>query len=104
MSKGKDYIPSPDAAYDGWFENLTNYITRKAVPYGDNGCLLNFTWGLEKVTDYAALTQSKLMTRTLWPLTLPPEAEGNFLLCSTRWQNERGELGPWGEIQPVVIA
>jgi hypothetical protein len=74
-----------------------------AIPYGYNGCLLNYTVGTEKLTDYAALTQTKLMTHSPFVLTMPPEAEGNFLLCSTRWQNERGELGPWGEIQHVVI-
>jgi hypothetical protein len=76
----------------------------KAVPYGDNGCLLNYTVGTEKVTDYGALTQSKLMTRSPWTITFPPEAQGKFLSCGSRWQNERGELGPWGEIQSVVIA
>jgi hypothetical protein len=75
-----------------------------AIPYGDNGCLLNFTWGAEKVTDYAALTQTQLMTRSPWTITLPPEAEGKFLSCATRWQNEKAELGPWSEITHTVIA
>ncbi|GHU28626.1 hypothetical protein FACS1894172_02410 [Spirochaetia bacterium] len=77
---------------------------RKAVPYGYNGCLLNFTWGAERVTDYAALTQTQLMTRSIWTLSLPPEAEKTYLSCAPRWQNEKGELGPWGEIKTVVIA
>ncbi|MDR2794077.1 MAG: hypothetical protein LBB61_10525 [Treponema sp.] len=76
----------------------------RAIPYGDNGCLLNYTWGPEKVMDYAALKDTCLMTRSPWTLELPPEAEGKFLSCVTRWQNERGKLGPWGEIQHVVIA
>jgi hypothetical protein len=75
-----------------------------AIPYGCNGCLLNYTWGPEKTTDYAALTQTRLMTRTPFVLDLPPEAEGKFLSCAVRWQNERGELGPWSEIMYVVIA
>jgi hypothetical protein len=78
--------------------------TSRAVPYGDNGCLLNFAWGAERVTDYSALTQSTLMTRSPWTLSLPPEAEKTYLSCATRWQNEKGELGPWGGIQTVVIA
>jgi hypothetical protein len=35
---------------------------------------------------------------------LPPEAEGEFLSCAARWQNEKAELGPWSGIQTVVIA
>jgi hypothetical protein len=76
----------------------------RAIPYGCNGCLLNYTWGTEKVTDYALLKETQLMTRSLWTLTLPPEAEGKFLSCAPRWQSERAELGPWGEVQSVVIA
>jgi hypothetical protein len=76
----------------------------RAIPYGYNGCLLNFTWGAEKVTDYAALTQTKLMTHSPFALTLPPEAEGKFFSCATRWQNERGDLGPWGEIQHTAVS
>ena len=76
----------------------------RAVPYGMNGCLLSFTFGPEKVTDYSLLTQTKLMTRSPFVLELPPEAEGKFLSCTARWQSEKGELGSWGEIQHVVIA
>jgi hypothetical protein len=78
--------------------------TSIAIPYGDNGCLLNFTWGPEKVSDYAALTQTQLMTHSPWTITLPPEAEGKFLSCATRWQNEKADLGPWVEILHTVIA
>jgi hypothetical protein len=43
---------------------------RHAVPYGCNGCLLNYTVGPEKGADYAALTQTKLMTRSPFVLAL----------------------------------
>ncbi|MDR2071319.1 MAG: hypothetical protein LBP81_07905 [Treponema sp.] len=76
----------------------------RVIPCGCNGCLLNYIWGPEKITDYTALAQTRLMTRTPFVLDLPPEAEGKFLSCAARWQNERGELGPWGEIQHIVIA
>jgi hypothetical protein len=44
------------------------------------------------------------MTRSPWVVTLPPEAEGKFLSCATRWQNEKAKLGPWTEILHTVIA
>jgi hypothetical protein len=75
----------------------------RAVPYGDNGCLLTFTWGKERVSDVNALNQTKLMTRSPWTLTFPPEAQAHFLSCAPRWQNEKGELGPWGDVHDVVI-
>jgi hypothetical protein len=76
----------------------------KAIPYGFSGCLLHFVWGAERVADYAALVQGQLMTRSPWTLALPPEAEKTYLSCAPRWQNAKGEVGPWGEIQTTVIA
>ncbi|MHC6202954.1 hypothetical protein ACYULU_07150 [Breznakiellaceae bacterium SP9] len=77
---------------------------RKAIPYGFNGCLLHYVWGAERVSEYAALVQGCLMTRSTWVLSLPPEAERTYLSCAAQWQNEKGELGPWGDIQTVVVA
>jgi hypothetical protein len=75
-----------------------------AIPYGMNGCLLNFIWGPEKTEDYALLKETRLMTRSPFTLSLPSEAEGKFLSCYTRWQNETGHLGKPSEIQHIVIA
>lgn len=75
----------------------------RAIPYGCSGCLLYYVWGPEKITDYAALTHTLLMTRSPFVLPLPPDSERKFLSCAARWQNERGELGPWSEIQHTVI-
>ena len=74
-----------------------------AVPYGMNGCLLSYTVGAEKAMNYALLKETQLMTHSPFTLSLGPEAEGKFLSCATRWQSERGELGPWGEIQHIVV-
>jgi hypothetical protein len=76
----------------------------RAIPYGCNGCLLNFTVAATRITDYAALTSTKLMTRSPWTLGLTPDEEGKFLSCAVRYQNEKGELGPWGEVQHTVVA
>jgi hypothetical protein len=73
-------------------------------PYGYNGCLLNYMVGHEKMTNVEAFDSTRLMTRNPWVLTLPPDTEGKFLCCAARWQNEKGELGPWGDIMHVVIA
>ena len=76
----------------------------RAIPYGYNGCLLRYTWGPERVTGHAALTQSTLMTRFPFTLVLPPEASASRLSCAAYWQNDQGHLGQPSEIQSVVIA
>jgi hypothetical protein len=50
-----------------------------------NGCLLNYTAGAEKVTDYALVKETQLRTRSPFTLSLGPEAEEKFLSCATRW-------------------
>ncbi|MDR0561078.1 MAG: hypothetical protein LBG73_00115 [Spirochaetaceae bacterium] len=76
----------------------------RAIPYGCNGALMNYTWGAEKITDYARLSQTCLMTVSPFVITLPPEGEGAFFSAAARWQNNRGELGPWSEIMHVAVS
>jgi hypothetical protein len=86
-----------------WFRDEATPESR-AIPYGDNGCLLFYTWGKEQAVGFSALIQTKLLTHSPFTLTFPPEAQACFLSCAARWQNEKGELGPWGDIQHIVIA
>jgi hypothetical protein len=76
----------------------------RAIPYGCNGALLNYAYGPEKITDYARLVHSKLLTANPFTLLLPPGAEGAFLSAACRWQNNKGELGPWSEIMYIAIS
>lgn len=76
----------------------------RAIPYGMNGGLLNYTWGAEKTADYGLLKDSKLMTASPFTLQLSPSAEGAFLSCACRWQNKKGELGPWSEIMTIAVS
>jgi hypothetical protein len=75
-----------------------------AIPYGMNGCLLNYAWGPEKIDDIALLKETALMTHTPFTLVLPPAASGATLSCSTRWQNETGDLGMPDEIHYIVVS
>ncbi|MDR1963872.1 MAG: hypothetical protein LBQ50_08845 [Planctomycetaceae bacterium] len=74
-----------------------------AIPYGCNGCLINFAWGKERITDVTALKESKLLTRSPETITLPPESQSEYFSCVMRWQNKKGQLGPWGDVQSIVI-
>ena len=74
-----------------------------AIPYGCKGCMLHYTWGDEKVTDYAQLTKSVLMTNSIYILHLEPEAEGKHFSCALSWVNNRGETGPLSEIYHTIV-
>jgi hypothetical protein len=75
----------------------------RAIPYGYNGAVFCYVTGGEAVKDYAALTKSALLTHSPGTLTLPPETEGKTLSGALMWQNEKGEKGPWSEIQSIII-
>jgi hypothetical protein len=75
----------------------------RARPKGYNGCLLSFVVGDERVDDPALLTRTALMTRSPWTLELTPQDEKKWLSCAVQWQNAKGELGAWSEVQHMVV-
>jgi hypothetical protein len=76
----------------------------EAVPYGFDGCILNYAWGPAKITDKSLIKERTLMTASPFLLDkLPPEAQGSWLSCYPQWQNEKGEEGPDGDVSHVVI-
>jgi hypothetical protein len=76
---------------------------RWAKPRGVHGA--EFIWAIldEPATDRSQLTHSSFDTRT--PVEFPFEENDRgrkFSVCA-RWENTRGEKGPWGEILTVII-
>jgi hypothetical protein len=66
------------------------------------------TWGSHTVadapvTDYALLGKTALFTRSPFVLELSPEAQGKTLSAAMVWQNDKGKIGPWSEIQSIIV-
>ncbi|MDR1223373.1 MAG: hypothetical protein LBL07_10930 [Tannerella sp.] len=53
--------------------------------------------------DWKELTNSVFDTRTPLTLTFTGEQRGMILYFASRWENTRGEKGPWNAIQWVII-
>ncbi|MDR1399725.1 MAG: hypothetical protein LBJ41_07385 [Treponema sp.] len=75
----------------------------RAVPYGYSGAVFFYTVADTLVTDYDVLLKTALMTHSPWILELPPDTQGKVLSGAALWQNKKGEMGPWSEIQSIVI-
>ena len=75
-----------------------------AIPAEYNGCLLAYACGAEKVSDYALLTSTDLMTHHIWRLRLPPETVGLWLSLAVRWQNHTGKKGRWSDILHIPVS
>jgi hypothetical protein len=75
----------------------------KKKPKGVHG--LEFVWAIldaptEKWTD---LTHSSFDTATPLNLTFAGEERKHTLYYAARWENTRGEKGPWNDIQTIII-
>jgi hypothetical protein len=76
----------------------------QAVLPGCNGCLVNYHYGPEQITNVEQLKLTQLFTASPAYLQLQPEAEGMWLSLVPRWQLDKdGILGPWGPIEHVRI-
>ena len=75
----------------------------KAKPYGVIGAVLLYAVLDTPPADVNALTRSVLATRTPYTLEFTEEERGKTLYVAICWQNEKGERGPWSEIESAIV-
>jgi hypothetical protein len=75
----------------------------RARPYGINGAVISFDVLDEQPADPEHFSRTTLATRTPYILKFAEEERGRTLYAALQWQNEKGERGPWSEIQSAVI-
>jgi hypothetical protein len=106
--------PAPVATDAPWTKARTDVLrhltfdyggseTSKAKPKGQHGLELSWIIADEKPVHVDALTRSAFDTHS--PLTIEfDEADrGKTLWYAARWENTRGEKGPWSEILRAII-
>jgi hypothetical protein len=54
-------------------------------------------------TGVAALVNSSFDTRTPFTLEFDDAERGHTVYFCLRWENTRGEKGPWGEIVSAIV-
>jgi hypothetical protein len=75
----------------------------KARPYGYSGAVIYYAVLSAPPADQTALTRSLLATRTPYTLEFTEEDRGKVVYIALRWQNGRGEKGPWTDIQSAYV-
>ncbi|MDR2765257.1 MAG: hypothetical protein LBB90_09550 [Tannerella sp.] len=75
----------------------------KAKPYGTNGAVIVYAVLDTPPADVSALTRSVLATRTPHILEFTEEERGKTVYVAICWQNEKGEKGPWSEIESAIV-
>jgi hypothetical protein len=74
-----------------------------AKPYGVNGAVIIYAVLDAPPADVSALTRSVLATRTPHVLEFTTEERGKTVYVAICWQNEKGEKGPWSEIESAIV-
>jgi hypothetical protein len=77
--------------------------TSKAKPYGVNGAVISYAVRSTPPGDVNDLIHSTLATRTPHTLAFSEEERGKTVYVAIQWQNEKGEKGPWSEIEHAII-
>jgi hypothetical protein len=76
---------------------------KSVIPYFLTGAVIYYLISDMPVLDQNELSHSRLASRSPFELILTPADRGKTIYLAARWQNRRGELGPWSEIVAVVI-
>jgi hypothetical protein len=76
---------------------------RRAKPAGAHG--VEIAWAVLETPpeDWKELIHSSFDTKTPYRLTFDGAERGKFLYFALRWENTRGEKGPWSGIYNTII-
>ncbi|MDR2361317.1 MAG: hypothetical protein LBD91_01145 [Prevotellaceae bacterium] len=108
------HTPAPVATEPPWLKPNTSLLRHvsfdyggselsKTKPTGQHGLELIWEIAKERPPHVRNLTHSVFDTHTPLVIEFDEEDRGNTLWYTARWENTRGEKGPWGEIVSVII-
>jgi hypothetical protein len=73
------------------------------IPYYLSGAVIYYAVSDTPAVNQNELPYARLATRSPLELIFNPEQRGKTVYLAARWQNGRGELGPWSEIVSAII-
>jgi hypothetical protein len=76
---------------------------RKHKPEGQHGAEFRWKFSETPVNDVDLLDHSDFTTKTEFFLTFKSPERGKTIYFAARWENRRGEKGPWTPIYPAII-
>ena len=106
--------PTPVATTIPWVQVVMTVIrylrfdfggseTSRAKPAGQHGMELAGRIGGDRPANVHELTLSYFDTHTPLSIAFEEEDRGKPFWFAVRWENTRGEKGPWSEIQSAII-
>jgi hypothetical protein len=93
-------LPSPGVVEISFHDAASGH---RAKPDGVHGAEIAWAILSAPPVDWKELTSSSFDTRSPQRLTFSGDERGKTLYFALRWENTRGEKGPWSEIQSTII-
>ncbi|MDR0694670.1 MAG: hypothetical protein LBF81_05165, partial [Prevotellaceae bacterium] len=75
----------------------------EAKPFGQHGAEIGWSLGGERPARWQDLSHSSFDTHSPLTLSFENDQRGQPLYFALRWENTRGEKGPWSEIQETMV-
>ncbi|MDR1500708.1 MAG: hypothetical protein LBI58_06980 [Tannerellaceae bacterium] len=75
----------------------------RGKPKGQHGAEIGYTAGDEVVTDADSLEKSLISTSSPYTMAFTSREQGKTVNIALRWENTRGEKGPWSKVMSLVI-
>ncbi|MDR1197444.1 MAG: hypothetical protein LBK94_00310 [Prevotellaceae bacterium] len=76
---------------------------KKAKPAGQHGAEISWVLSDTPITRWDELIHSNIDTNSPFTLAFEHDQRGKTVYFALRWENTRGEKGPWSEIMSVII-
>jgi hypothetical protein len=93
-------LPSPGVVEISYHDAESGH---RAKPDGVHGAEVAWAILAAPPVDWKELTRSSFDTQSPLRLTFEGDDRGKTLYFALRWENTRGEKGPWSEIQNTII-
>lgn len=77
--------------------------TSKAKPTGWPGVVVAYAILSTPPANQDELTHTVLATRTPYILEFKEEDRGKIVYIALRWQNTKGQVGPWSELMSTIV-
>jgi hypothetical protein len=77
--------------------------TRRAIPYGYHGVIIYWDFGGDTPPAFSSLRFHVEATRNPFLMWFDMENRGKRIWIALRWVNEKGQEGPWSEMQWAII-
>jgi hypothetical protein len=84
-----------------FFEKGSNH--KKAKPAGQHCVEIGWVLSDTPITRWDELAHSNVDTNSPYTLVFENDQRGKTVYFALRWENTRGEKGPWSEIQNAII-